>query len=63
MKNIKLALNKIFLCMVFGNYAVDGFYKENINQDKTKYILDSIFPDENTMNIALKAQWIYKAAV
>lgn len=47
-------ISKFILTVVFGKYATEGFYEENTDSRKNcSYVFSSVFPDEETMNIAL----------
>lgn len=39
----------------FGKYTLEGFVSENKEQIKYKYIFDSVFPNEEVMEIALSS--------
>lgn len=39
----------------FGKYTLVDFVNKETSSQKCEYILDSVFPDEKTMNIALSA--------
>lgn len=39
----------------FGKYTLVDFVDKETSSQKCEYILDSVFPDEKTMNIALSA--------
>lgn len=40
---------------LFGKYTLDGFAKNKIDSHKYKYVFDSVFPNEEIMNIALSS--------
>ncbi len=40
--------------VLFGKYTLDGFAHKKSSSKKYEYILDSVFPDEETMKIALQ---------
>ena len=39
----------------FGKYTLADFVDKETSSQKCEYILDSVFPDEKTMNIALSS--------
>lgn len=41
--------------IIFGRYTLDGFAPKNTKNKKYNYIFDSVFPDEETMKIALSS--------
>ena len=47
-------IKKKILTVVFGQGALLGFYDQQLNTEPPKeYIFESVFPDEETMKIAL----------
>ena len=51
---IQKVLDSIYV-FFFGKYTLDDFVDKETSFQKCEYILDSVFPDEKTMNIALSA--------
>lgn len=49
---IKKALDSIYV-FFFGKYTLVDFVEKETSSQKCEYILDSVFPDEKIMNIAL----------
>lgn len=47
-------LDSIYI-FFFGKYTLADFVDKEVPSRKYEYILDSVFPDEKTMNIALSA--------
>lgn len=39
----------------FGKYTLDGFVTEKADSKKYNYIFDSVFPNEEIMNIAMSS--------
>lgn len=42
----------------FGKYTLVDFVDKETSSQKCEYILDSVFPDEKTMNIALSTNHV-----
>lgn len=38
---------------IFGKYTLNGFVDNETRKEKHEYILDSVFPDEETLQAAL----------
>lgn len=45
-------LDHIYI-ILFGKYTLEGFVSQKLEEKKYNYVLDSVFPDEETMKIAL----------
>lgn len=43
----------LFYVKFFGKYTLDGFVTEKKESPKYNYIFDSVFPNEEIMNLAL----------
>lgn len=54
MNQINSLVDKISI-LFFGRYLENGFYKKPANWEKDTYVLESVFPDKDTMEEALKA--------
>ena len=48
-----MELKKICLLLLFGKYALDGYYTSPQDRPNKNYILDSIFPSKEAMDTAL----------
>ena len=46
-------IDKIYV-LFFGKYTLDGFVNKSNTTKKSNYIFDSVFPNEEIMNIALQ---------
>lgn len=53
MNRVKSLFHKIRI-IILGQHFENGFYKRPTNWEKETYILESVFPDEDTMEEALK---------
>ncbi len=51
---VQKMLDSIYV-FFFGKYTLVDFVEKETPSQKCEYILDSVFPDEKTMNIALSA--------
>lgn len=51
---IKLKVKKLFLRILFGKSALNGYYVPPKEKVSKNYILDSVFPSYEAMEIALK---------
>ena len=51
---IKLKMEKLFLRILFGKSALNGYYVPPKEKVSKNYILDSVFPNYEVMEIALK---------
>lgn len=38
---------------IFGKYTLNGFVENETRKEKYEYVLDSVFPDEETLQAAL----------
>lgn len=45
-------IDRIYI-LIFGKYTLDGFVHSEAEPQKRTYIFDSVFPNEETMKIAL----------
>ena len=51
---IKTKIEKLFLRILFGKSALNGYYVPPKEKVSKNYILDSVFPSYEAMEIALK---------
>ena len=51
---IKTKIEKLFLRILFGKSALNGYYVPPKEKVSKNYILDSVFPNYEAMEIALK---------
>lgn len=61
MNSVKSFFHKITV-LILGRHFEDGFYKKPEKWEKETYILESVFPDEDTMEEALKTIQSKKAS-
>lgn len=51
---IKLKIEKLFLRILFGKSALNGYYVPPKDKVSKNYVLDSVFPSYEAMKIALE---------
>ena len=51
---IKLKMEKLFLRILFGKSALNGYYVPPKEKVSKNYILDSVFPSHEAIKIALE---------